>query len=93
MGVMLLSLRISNEVSIKTHAGDTITESRQISEIGLQADLMLTPDGERELQNLGVVRIQVQATPRQMPDMTPQQTLHWLREALARMLSVSAGNP
>lgn len=88
MSAMLLSLRISQEAEIRHRTDNAVTGTQRLSEAGLQADILLTPDADTELgQQLGIVRIQIEATPRLLPDMTPQQTLDWLRAALTRMLA------
>jgi hypothetical protein len=89
MGTMLLSLRVSHQAEITSRTGDQMTDRQRISESGLHAELMLTPDGDRELEALGFVRVTVEATPRTLPDMTNQQTVEWLKKALVKMLSDS----
>jgi hypothetical protein len=69
--------------------GVTLTASRdgqetvqQVSEKGLQAHLVLTPDGRPDLEPLGFVHLRIEAQPRSLPAMTPEATVEWLCTAL-----------
>ena len=86
MGVMLVSLQFSNEASIRKQSGGAVIHTDQVSSNGFHAHLILTPDGDPELEKLGFVHLRIEAEPERLPDMTREETVAWLRKALKRFL-------
>jgi hypothetical protein len=86
MGVTLLSLQITREASIESSSGNQVTRVEHIAQNGLKVHLILSPDGDPEVASLGFVDLHIEAQPRSLADMTPDQTVDFLRMALKKML-------
>ncbi len=88
MSVFLVSLRVSNDLTL-THrdADNNVTGESRISEPGFQADLMLTPDSQEGLEDVGMLRVVVTgSSPRLLAQKTQQQATEWLAYVIKKML-------
>jgi hypothetical protein len=85
MSVIMVSLTVQDGVTL-TSSQDGQKTTQQVAEKGLRAHLILTPDGNPDLEMLGFVHLHIEATPRSLPSMTPAATVEWLRTALKTML-------
>lgn len=92
LSAMLVSIRISNGVQITNETNDKVIANHFVSEKELQAEFILAPDGDSKLEHLGFVRINVAASPKELPDLPLQQLGEYLARSLAKML-VSKRSP
>lgn len=83
---LLVSLDVSTQVTIDHKSGGDVIHTERVSERELRAHLLLADSGDPATEPLGFVHVRVEMTPRSMPDMTYQQTLEWLCEALKKLL-------
>ncbi len=86
MPALLLSLHITNRTTLEHIQPGQPPIAEELSSPSLRASLVLIPDGEPEASTLGVVQLQVEAQPENLPPMTPDQTLAFLRDTLKKML-------
>jgi hypothetical protein len=86
MPALLLSLQITNRTTLEHTEPGQPPVIEELASASLRASLVLVPEGEPEASTLGVVQLQVEAQPENLPSMTPEQTLAFLREALKKML-------
>lgn len=86
MPALLLSLQITNRTTLESIQPNHPPVTEELASASLQANLLLIPEGEPEASTLGVVRLQVEAQPENLPSMTPDQTLAFLCQTLKRML-------
>lgn len=56
---------------------------------GLRAHLMLSPETDEEAHRTGVLHLHIEAQPRILPAMTPDQTVEWLCQELVAALQRS----
>lgn len=86
MAKLLVRLEIENEASIRHSTDASETSREQIGRNGLRAHLIVSGASDPETEALGFVHLHIEASPRSMPAMTPEQTMEWLASALKKML-------
>lgn len=86
MAVIPVSLHIGFDANVKTTpAGEEIDEKRAADRY-LEAHLILTPDGDRDLERLGEVHLYIEAQAHNLPEMTPSKMNEWLKTSLLKFL-------
>jgi hypothetical protein len=88
MAVIMVSLLVQDRIRVMHPTDGVTTVQEHLSESALKAHLIVTPDGDPDLEQLGVVHLHIEAQPQSLPAMTPLATVEFLRRALSRMLAV-----
>ena len=86
MKPLLLRLELSNEARIDHSTNGRVTSRETLSERSLRAEVMVSASDDPEASSLGFVRLTIEAQPRTLPSMTPDQTVDWLLAALKQMI-------
>lgn len=86
MAKHLVRLELSNEFSVERKVGSAVVSTERVSERGLRAHVILADSKNVETEGFGFVHLRIEAEPRDVPPMTPNETLEWLCAAIKKML-------